>query len=292
MFASRGEITPPWGVPWSLRLIRGLSPGLSGGSATGASSQSRMSLSTEPSTTRICTHAISCSCGIVSKYPLRSASYTALLPSRRSNTNSKVVLVGHSMGALILEKALSQAIVGSLLASPNKSPKSPADLVLLINSAAPSIYARQLMSMLSRSSGGGESHSGSNAFSMDRPLIISATSKGDWATGTFFPIGMRIAGWTRSFRDYDADEVFKGKQSAFYRTTAGHNTTLLSHEIVTTAPPKKRLAAQTDVAEQRNQDGDPYRFEINNREYRIHPIANAVNRTPYWVIRVPKTIVK
>src|SRR5882672_4943313 len=83
MFASRGEITPPWGVPWSLRLIRGLSPGLSGGSATGASSHSRMSLSTEPSTTRIWTHAISCSCGIASKYPLRSASYTALLPSRR-----------------------------------------------------------------------------------------------------------------------------------------------------------------------------------------------------------------
>ncbi len=70
--ASNGEITPPCGVPRGTFL--GGRPAPSGNSHSGALSHMRISLSTEPSAIRFSTHAIRRSCGMLSKYPFRSAS--------------------------------------------------------------------------------------------------------------------------------------------------------------------------------------------------------------------------
>jgi len=123
----------------------------------------------------------------------------SILQAANGNPRSKVVLMGHSMGALILERTLSQAMVSMLLAEPSKSSKSPADLVLLINAAAPSLNARQFISMLGRLAPQNVSTSNASgstnfaAFTSNHPLVISATSKGDWATGRVFSMGCGAA---------------------------------------------------------------------------------------------------
>jgi len=233
----------------------------------------------------------------------------SLLKAANEQTNSKVVLMGHSMGALILEKTLSQALVGTLLSQSGGQAKPPADLVLLINSASSAIYARQLISMLERlpardtatpnASGGPQSE----AFSFEHPFIISATSEGDRATGTIFPIGMWFRGLTKSFRSYSTNETINGKQASFYRNTAAHKKQLLSHEIILNGDRKKRdqkletleaarEAFQTNIADTTK----PEAFVLEERRYhstyRIGPIAGAVNKTPYWVMKVPKRIIK
>src|SRR4029077_5384174 len=121
---------------------------------------------------------------------------------------------------------------------------SPADLVLLINPAASSIHAREFISMLGRMPVASDTNDSSNAtggvFNHRHPLIISATSKGDWATGDLFPFGMWFAGLPKAFRVYDTNDVFTGKQFYFYRTTPGHNQLLLSHEIEVRGRPEKK----------------------------------------------------
>src|SRR6185369_5908419 len=86
----------------------------------------------------------------------------AVLQTAKADPDSRVVLIGHSFGGLILEKALGQAMVSMLYSQTNAAEiKPPANLVLLINPAASSIHAREFISMLARlptaeSTSGGE----------------------------------------------------------------------------------------------------------------------------------------
>ena len=119
---------------------------------------------------------------------------------RRAPGTSKTVVIGHSFGALVLEKALAQAVAGSVLAQDAQRGggtfNAPADLVLLVNSAAESIYAKELSDMFR-----GISHRGH--ISAERPLLVSLTSETDSATRGWFPAGglaPRGAGFWESLR--------------------------------------------------------------------------------------------
>jgi len=228
----------------------------------------------------------------------------SIMQAANSNPNSKVILMGHSMGALILEKALSQAMVGSLLSGNPKSSKAPADLVVLINSAASSIQARQLISMVGRlapeSAEAPVGGSGTNSapFSREHPLVISATSKGDWATGKVFPLGMWFSSLGKSFRPYATNEVFGGKQASYYTTTPGHNENLWSHKIVRIDSGKVRKARSNLQTEQEafrtnlGSTDDRSIFKIGGHLYQVKRIPKSHNNTPYWVMQVPTAIIK
>src|SRR5213596_195723 len=79
-----------------------------------------------------------------------------LIRQARKDPNSKCVVIGHSFGALLLEKAMAQAITGNVLALDAQNPvpqqrfNAPADLILLVNSAAESIYAKEMTDMFAR----------------------------------------------------------------------------------------------------------------------------------------------
>ena len=109
-------MTPPCGVPLSLRFTVGGLP--FSVSTTGAFSHIRISFNTEPSVTRIRTQAISLSCGMLSKYPARSASYTAQRPCLSSSPITFSASCAERSGRNPWEQSLKSASkIGSRISS-------------------------------------------------------------------------------------------------------------------------------------------------------------------------------
>ena len=242
--------------------------------------------------------------------------------ARRDSCESRTVLIGHSFGAMVLENAISQAVASGAAMNGGKdsSAPAPADLILLLNSAADSLHAKGLMEMLDRM---GQS-AAPRYFDPNRPLIISVTSEGDWATGSFFPLGTGLANITKVFRPYTHlgknphTELPKGTtQRDFVTTTPGHNDLLLSHRVRIDAariapstqkiavPPAESATAAISAFDANLRDPLP---PVGTGEKRIWPFrsvakdggicrseiegaANAKMHTPYWIVRVPKELI-
>ncbi|MGB5294834.1 MAG: hypothetical protein WBP34_07780, partial [Thermoanaerobaculia bacterium] len=73
-----------------------------------------------------------------------------ILTTMRVNPNSRSVLIGHSFGSMILERALAQAAISALLASPEQELIFPADLVVLLNPAGSASQTKQMVDILAR----------------------------------------------------------------------------------------------------------------------------------------------
>ncbi len=118
----------------------------------------------------------------------------AAKPKGVAPVKNRVVMLGHSFGALLLERTLNQAIV-SMMAEAQSHPTEvserqdeiagisrqegeiPFDMILYLNSAAPSTYAKQMQDYLATE----DKH--------PEPLIISLTSNADWTTRWPLTIG-------------------------------------------------------------------------------------------------------
>jgi hypothetical protein len=161
--------------------------------------------------------------------------------------NSQVFLIGHSLGALMVERTVQNAAIGALTDSwpwnPQKLPPTPNplpfDTVLCVNSAAPSIYAKQFQGYLAahRDAMRRQKVDGAGA-----PIFISVTSEADQATGTMH----RLGNWYTPFvptlrRNYRADDYAldvalgtvtpKIPQWYYYTHTPGHNPLLVNRFI-------------------------------------------------------------
>jgi hypothetical protein len=95
----------------------------------------------------------------VSALPMARAifTYASAAKAYGAKLNNKVMVMGHSMGALLLERSLGQAMTGSIVmewwhgASQQEAQNKPAlpfDFILFLNSAAPSIYAKEMRDFL------------------------------------------------------------------------------------------------------------------------------------------------
>lgn len=166
--------------------------------------------------------------------------------SKKTGWGSRVAVIGHSFGALMLEQTLSQSIVGTLSAKwpwfgeseiENAIDALPFDMLLFVNSAAPSIYAKAMRDFLvaHRSALDHANMPGSAV-----PTIISLTSRNDKATkmahavanslSKFKPRLQRI--YKRFVLTPDASVKHTPvHQSEFYRRTPGHNPLLLNRWI-------------------------------------------------------------
>lgn len=158
--------------------------------------------------------------------------------ARHASPGARTILIGHSFGAMVLENAMAQAVAASVAGAPyeggnatSASFYSPADLVLLLNSAADSMRAKGLEEMLSR-----VGSSAARYVDRDRPLIISVTSTGDWATRKFFPLGTGLSNAFHHFRNYtllNRQGLNPPVSQKYFAThTPGHNDYLRSHEVV------------------------------------------------------------
>ncbi len=233
---------------------------------------------------------------------------------RRSPGASKAVVIGHSFGGLVLEKAMAQAVAGSVLSQDAQagggSFQAPADLVLLVNSAAESIYAKELSDMFRAI--GHRDHLDAN-----RPLLVSITSQSDTATGGWFPVGTALPNlfarrqyaWGKK-RGPSSDGV---NQHEYLTTTPGHEKRLFTHRV-------RRLGtdpgAPTSVSNDIRQPGVCTEKNPAFEENLMHPhgMKFATSRRdapeqlvwwqiesqlppeerhrPYWIMQVPSEIIK
>jgi hypothetical protein len=226
---------------------------------------------------------------------------------------ARTVLIGHSLGALLLEKAMAQALAAKII-SEGESFNAPADFVVLLNSAADSIYAKEMLDMFRRRQVSG--HSRSDEVSSEHPLLVSITSQADSATGTLFPIGTNLSNAFSIFRKYEWDSKYgqsshNVSQRKFFTHTPGHNELLVSHEVsVIDGKPRTPIYEENDTcrpelldAFERNLNkplGGPngeIRFvtaapDGEQTTWEIHPRLPDRLQTPYWIIRVPKEIIR
>jgi len=229
---------------------------------------------------------------------------------RNSPSQAKTVVIGHSFGALVLEKAMAQAVAGSILshdaATPGKSFNAPADLILFVNSAAESIYAKEMSDMFDRI--GHRSHVNAR-----KPLLVSITSETDSGTKRWFPFGTFLPNlfahrpyrWDKRFNDLSAGT----DQNKYLTTTPGHLKTLFTHEIVPLGELPSRKAARPDLRDPSTCIEDNGAFEknlshprgltfaISNSEapeqlewWRFQALPGRKQR-PYWVMHVPKALI-
>ena len=225
-----------------------------------------------------------------------------ILTTMRANPSSRSVLIGHSFGSMILERALAQAAVSALLASPQQELIFPADLVVLLNPAGSASQTKQMVDILARNrlKTYRVDESGNR---YERPLLVSFTSSTDKATQVFFPVGMSVKAMNKKFRKYGQEYCSPiAKQQYLYTHTAGHTPALHSHEVTVgplragagngeSGDPVGTTAAnyQAEYDPETQQmalsfNGEEHRFSIRRKPW-------VLNDTPYWIMQVPPELI-
>lgn len=247
--------------------------------------------------------------------PITETIFELIRQARKAHPDrSKCVVIGHSFGALVLEKAMAQAIAGGVLAqdvqSAGKPFDAPADLILLVNSAAESIYAKELSDMFARIG-----HR--DSVNPNRPLLISITSESDSATGGWFPIGTFLPNLF-AHRRYHWDTRYNTAsnevdQHEYLTKTPGNNARLFTHMVLPEAPPPNAPSTTQVALKQSRQIGQCIAanpaFEENLRRSHGTSFAtsdpnnpnqfkwwqltkiDSASRTPYWIFQVPNEII-
>jgi hypothetical protein len=195
------------------------------------------------------------------------------------------ILIGHSFGGAVLETAVSfhvQELIKQV--TPGSPLRAPADMIMFLNEAQEARRSRPLLDSMTMSLPPQDHCQDMLA----APLILSISSTGDSATRAFFPFGQFIS---RPFRRLNGSS-----RSEYYHTTA-HLAELQSHVIITT---KKDEHERPLIAEADKPILDaclhPLSADLSNlsgvpAEYTVVERPNSRNRTPYWVMQMPPSIV-
>lgn len=209
------------------------------------------------------------------------AIYRIMAVTKENSQTSRIVIVGHSFGARVLETAITNTFVSLLVPAPASGELaptlgqiSPADLILYVNPATDSFRTKQLIELMKRTS-----------FDVTRgdvphgPLFLSVTSTGDEATKIAFPLGQDISAASKAFRhDYGPGVTGIPAQETFFTHTPGHIPFLFSHTVQSVSQP---------CVSQEN-----FRFEAAGSCYEMTPVENRWNNSPFWVTTVPPAIIR
>jgi len=205
--------------------------------------------------------------------------------ARESHKGDKqyTVLIGHSFGGLVVERAVAHAINAEIHGRAPAERSLPADLILVVNPASDSILTRQMIAALAV-----------RGTEEARPFLVSLTSTADGATGKAFPFSTSLAATTKVFNQVPlpGSEV-REDERRFYTSTPGHNMSLVNHRTakMETIPAGRGEALplnlsrelEADVFATDNPDGtmDLWRFA------RIGDVD-----VPYWNVVVDPSIIK
>jgi len=220
----------------------------------------------------------------------------------QTNAPNRVFLLGHSFGALMLEQSFAPATLTALTAEwPWDDPEAiksakanplPIDLTMLVNSAAPSIYAKQFYGYMTAHR---DALAGDGVTGADAPLVISLTSTADKATRYLHSWGNLLAPLYPSlWRSYDGRDFIldmpsnapsvKVPQYYYYRRTPGHNPLLVNHWI-TNAPSQ---AEANDGRTSFQQNLDPRRErDLKTRTFTTSETKNGTNRLSWQISTTP-----
>jgi hypothetical protein len=255
----------------------------------------------------------------VAGLPVTEAIFQSVAAARNgtqlSGHLSRTILVGHSFGALVLEKAMAQAVAAKVI-SEGGTFTAPADFVVLLNSAGESIYAKEMTDMFRRRHPASAKGSGADEISADHPLMVSITSTADSATGMIFPVGTGLSNALGTFRKYEWDEKYGDSshnvsQREYFTRTPGHNARLISHEAKPIeGSPRKPSYEETDAcsaemlkAFERNLSRPLTGPKGEVRFVTMAPSGEETTwqlkskipdhlQTPYWIVSVPKEIIR
>lgn len=233
----------------------------------------------------------------------------------------RVIMVGHSFGGLVMERALTQAMTDYILSADTPAVQAGwsysadkdsrqgawADLVVFVNSAAAASEGKQMLDLLkglvrrkgleySLSADAMRTQALSNpglSLTPQRPLFLSISSVGDIATrfGLFIghgpsAINRQLTGSWRTYTHPDIPSLTS--QQSYYLSTTAHMPALQSHLIVEDTPQSLKAcgplfsSAPIQVVIGQNTPG---------QKYVICEKPNRWNDTPYWAMEMPTTIV-
>jgi hypothetical protein len=232
--------------------------------------------------------------------PTTEAIYRILIAGRE-NPASRSVLFGHSFGSLILERALSQAVVGALLAPGGDEIVFPADLVVLLNPAGSASQTKQLVDILGRNRIK-TYRTDASGRTYERPLLVSLTSRADNATRRYLPLGMNAKALSKKFRSYGEEYCSPiSNQRSLYSRSAGHIEALHSHQVELGERSALRPEAESGrlVPSFLNYEEhyDPetqqlaFSFDGEFERFTVRRKPRALNDTPYWIMHVPKELI-
>jgi hypothetical protein len=196
------------------------------------------------------------------------------------NGDSKLVVVRHSFGGLVLERTISQYLTRRLVENPAGNFCPFADLLVFVNEAAAATEAIQLLTMLR------ERYRERPRY----PTIVSITSQGDLATKFVLPVGQGASLFKKSLRGYaphnDPDPFGITTQRTYYLRSATHIPELQSHVVGNSDDILSgyRMRGYTCAS-------IPSLTGGKNTNYYVVPIAGTQNTTPYWIMEMPVEIV-
>jgi hypothetical protein len=205
---------------------------------------------------------------------------------KKGAANQYTILLGHSFGGLIVERSVAHAINAEIHGHAAADRSLPADLILVVNPAADSVLARQMISALYI-----------RKTENTRPMFVSITSTADIATGLAFPIGTGVAATTKAFNKVPAPgpEEKLTSEREFYTHTPGHNEFLINHVTVdrheTINSPAGRPALEENLLH--NHAGDGFVLDASGGQLAVWQIKLVGNvDVPYWNIKVDPSIIK
>jgi hypothetical protein len=228
-----------------------------------------------------------------------------MLESHKDPPGAHVIMVGHSFGGLILERALSQAMADYVLrqrpgaARGNSGEGAWADLVVFVNSAAAASEGKQMFDLLK----GLQYQVPGTVEPQDprgrtRPLFLSISSLGDVATrfglpvGHGFPfLGMKMNGSWRSYPPNSGGPPGITAQSSYYLSTTAHMEALQSHLIVNADDANDLKRCQDASGKPPVYFGSVITAIPGDLKFRICEKPGRWNDTPYWAMQMPAAIV-
>ena len=206
---------------------------------------------------------------------------------RRYDEQSTIsVLIGHSFGGAVLESALTQPLMSMILErNESEPPRWPATLIVFLNEAQEAIRSYQLIeSMHVNLPERPPCAAPGSRQTVTVPAVLSITSTGDYATGAMFPTAQTLERPFNSLRTYDR-ENFLGlkRQTPMFLNTAAHMGQFQSHVLGARDDPEVTAAA--------TKCEPAISTRIGGTEYLLVEKPGAKNRTPYWVMHMPPSIV-
>ncbi|KAA6458177.1 hypothetical protein DYQ86_19845 [Acidobacteria bacterium AB60] len=248
------------------------------------------------------------------------------MPLAGDTSPARLVMIGHSFGGLVLERAISQAMIMFLekqYQEQRDGSDKPvitqplANLLVFVNSAAGANEGKQMMDYLASSHFAYEGP-GHRAL----PLILSVTSKTDSATGMIFKVGhgaswlgywaqgsMRPKGagpgdanapshdYARACFDPGNEQLtprlFDMSQTGYYMTTTAHSAQLQSH-VVTETPKSAGAPPGNDCMTTSSAAGGPKTImscNLGQYTFTVSERQGRCNGTPYWAMEVPKELI-
>jgi hypothetical protein len=242
-------------------------------------------------------------------------------PDRATNHS---VIVGHSFGGLILEYAITKRMreigeelhkeLGKETSSDEirlKTLEDFADLVVLINQAAPAAEAVSLLSQFRqdlqqvnllrppRKSGCLATDSSQDCKALTRPLILSVSSETDLATRAILPIAETV------FPPKDRPRMLSSEvhlpdglqPKQVFTTAAAHTPQLHSHELLACDGADCSMCLEQDkfyipvsITLPAYAPGNETKVD-KPMKYCLVRDMKAWNRTPYWIFQIPPAIV-